>query len=96
MFGPTCEQNHLTNDHWQLQTDNCQLVPSYDDPQVLQLWLEQVPQPLPDELLTKLFPDLNANADTSFLTSLPLHFGQLMGEEWLNTSSSKSSPQPEQ
>jgi hypothetical protein len=71
-------------------------APGYDDPQELQLWLEQLLQPLPDELLTKLLPDLKAKADMSFLTSLPLHFGQLMAEDWLNTSSSKSSPQPEQ
>jgi len=63
---------------------------------VLQLWLEQLPQPPPDELLVKLFPDLKAKADMSFLTSLPLHFGQMMAEDWPNTSSSKSSPQPEQ
>jgi len=40
-----------------------------------------VPQPLPEELLTKLLPDLNANADMSFLTSLPLHLGQVMVED---------------
>jgi hypothetical protein len=53
-------------------------------------------QPLPDELPVKVFPDLKAKADMSFFTSLPLHFGQLMGEDWLNTSSSKFSPHPEQ
>jgi hypothetical protein len=63
---------------------------------VLQLWLEQVLQLLPDELPVKLFPDLNAKADMSFLTSLPLHFGQVTGEDRSSTSSSKFSPHPEQ
>ena len=68
----------------------------YDDPQVPQLWVAQLPQPPESELLTKLSPALKANADISFFTSVPLHFGQLIVSGLPNTSSSKSSPHPEQ
>jgi hypothetical protein len=72
------------------------LVAHYDEPQVPQLCVEQEPQPLPAELLTKLSPALKANADISFFISLPLHFGQLIVAVCPITSSSKFSPQPEQ
>jgi hypothetical protein len=57
---------------------NWGLVAHYDEPQVPQLCVEQEPQPLLAELLTKLSPALKANADISFFISLPLHFGQFI------------------